>query len=110
MDFDKMVIVPLSAIPAQRFQIVLNNQNCTISIKKRGDYCYFSLMSNGYNIVDNVICLAGNNLVPYNNPHFTGSLFFVDKNGYFDVPHYELFNKRYILCYVPFRFDEITEI
>ena len=107
MDLDKMMVVPLSAIPAQRFQVVLNNQNCTITIKKRGKYCYLSLMSNGHNVVDNVICRAGNNLVPYNNQHFSGSLFFIDKNGYYDVPHYELFGVRFILCYVPFRLEAV---
>lgn len=103
-----MIVVPISAIPAQRFQCVLNNQNCVITIKKRGEYCFFSLMANGNNVVDNVICLAGNNLVPYNNQYFVGSLFFIDKNGHYDVPKYELFNTRFKLVYVPFRFDDIT--
>lgn len=103
-----MIVVPISAIPAQRFQCVLNNQNCVITIKKRGEYCFFSLMANGNNVVDNVICLAGNNLVPYNNQYFVGSLFFIDKNGHYDVPKYELFNTRFKLVYVPFRFDDIN--
>lgn len=104
----KMVIVPLSAIPAQRFQVVLNNQNCTIAIKKRGEYCYLTLICNGNIVTENTICLAGNNLVPYNNQYFVGSLFFIDKNGYYTPPRYELFNARYKLCYIPFRFDEVS--
>lgn len=108
MDLSKIVIVPISAIPAQRFQVVLNNQNCVITIKKRGEYCYFSLISNGNKVVDNVICLAGNNLVPYNNQYFIGSLIFIDKNGHYGTPKYELFGTRYKLVYVPFRFDTIN--
>ena len=107
-DLDKMLIVPISAIPAQRFQVVLNNQNCTITIKHRGEYSYFSLTANGYDIADNVSCLNGNSLVPYNNTHFIGTLFFIDKNGHYDIPRYEEFNARFKLCYVPFRFDEIN--
>ena len=88
-----MLIVPISAIPAQSFQCVLNNQNCTITIKKRGEYCYFSLICNGETVTENTVCLAGNNLVA---------------NGYYDIPKYELFNTRYKLCYVPFRFDGVN--
>ena len=109
MDLSKIVIVPISAIPAQRFQVVLNNQNCVITIKKRGEYCYFSLMSNGNRVADNVICLAGNNLVPYNNQYFSGSLIFIDKNGYYSTPKYEQFGTRYKLVYVPFRFESMKE-
>ena len=108
MDFSKMLIVPVSPIPAQRFQVVLNNQNCTITIKKRGEYCFFSLVCNGYDIANNVICLAGNSLVPYVSQHFIGTLLFIDKNGYYDVPKYDMLGTRYKLAYVPFRFDEIN--
>ena len=106
MDLSKIVIVPISAIPAQRFQVVLNNQNCTITIKKRGEYCYLSLMCNGNIVTENTICLAGNNLVPYNNQYFSGSLMFIDKSGHYSAPKYELFGTRYKLVYVPFRYDK----
>ena len=108
MDLSGIVIVPISAIPAQRFQVVLNNQNCTITIKKRGEYCYLSLMCYGNIVTENTICLAGNNLVPYNNQYFSGSLMFIDKSGHYGVPKYELFGTRYKLVYVPFRFDTIN--
>ena len=107
MDFTQMVIVPLSAIPAQRFQCVLNKQNCVITIKKRGEFCYFSLTANGNSVSENVICLAGNNLVPYNNQYFFGSLFFIDTNKHYSTPQYEYFGTRYKLVYVPFRFDDM---
>ena len=98
-------VIPLSAIPAQRFQVVLNNQNCTITIKKRGEYCYLTLVCNGNTVTENTICLTGNNLVPYNNQYFVGSLLFIDVNGYNDIPKYELFGKRYKLMYTDERFD-----
>lgn len=105
MALSGMIIVPISAVPAQRFQCVLNGQNCTISIKKRGEYCYFSLMSNGVSVAENTICLCGNNLVPYNNPYFVGTLLFIDTNGHDDVPTYDGLGVRYKLIYIPSRFD-----
>lgn len=101
---DELKIIPLSAIPAQRFQCVLNDQNCTITIKKRGKYCYFSLVCNNVSIVENVICLCGNNLIPYENINFVGSIFFIDVLGN-EVPDYEQFNGRFRLCYVPDRYE-----
>ena len=102
------IVIPLSNIPAQRFQCVLNNQNCTITIKKRGEYCYFSLMVSGNMVTYNTICLCGNNLVPYNNQYFVGSLFFIDSSWNYSTPIFEDFNTRYKLVYVPFRIDDIS--
>lgn len=101
-------IIPVSAIPAQRFQVVLNNQNCIITIKKRGDYLYLSLTCNGNVVTQNTICNCGNNLVPYNNRYFVGSLFFIDINGYNMKPTYNMLNTRYKLAYVPFRVNMIN--
>ena len=108
--FDNLIVVPLSAIPAQRFQCVLNNQNCTIEIKLRGEYCYFSLVANGNTVTNNTICLCGNNLVPYNNQYFVGSLFFIDISNNDSIPEYTSFNTRYRLVYVPFRFDDTESL
>lgn len=99
------VIIPLSAMPAQRLQCVLNGQNCTITIKKRGEYCFFSLMCNGNMVTENTICLCGNNLVPYVSQYFNGSVFFIDVNGHYSIPNYREFNSRYRLVYVPFTMD-----
>lgn len=99
------VIIPLSGIPAQRLQCVLGGQNCTITIKKRGEYSYFSLMCNGNMVTENTICLSGNNLVPYVSQYFNGSIFFIDTNGHYSIPNYREFNSRYRLVYVPFTMD-----
>ena len=103
---DKTLIIPLSAIPAQRFQCVLGDQNCVITIKKRGGHCYFSLTSNGNAVTQNTICMCGNNLVPYKSQFFDGSIFFIDMSGHYSTPNYEEFNTRYRLVYVPYRIEE----
>lgn len=104
---DRTAIIPLSTIPAQRFQCVLNGQNCIITIKKRGLHCYFSLTANGNVVTQNTICLCGNNLVPYKNQNFDGSIFFIDTSGHYSTPNYNDFNTRYKLVYLPFRVDEV---
>ncbi len=103
---DDVLIIPLSAIPAQRFQCVLNDQNCIITIKKRGEYCYFSLTANGNVVVQNVICLCGNNLISHRQ-HFNGSIFFIDTSGHYSIPVYTEFNSRYKLVYIPLDMDDI---
>lgn len=107
INLDGARIIPLSAIPAQRFKCVLGDQNCIIAIKKRGRHSYFSLVANGVNVVYNTICLCGNNLVPYKNQYFEGSIFFIDMSGHYSTPNYEEFNKRYRLVYIPYRIEEV---
>lgn len=104
---NKAVVIPVSAIPAQRFQCVLNKQNCTITLKKRGHYCYFSLIAGGKVITQNSICLCGNNLVPYASRGFDGSIFFIDANGHYSIPNYKEFGLRFKLIYVPFNIDSV---
>ena len=104
---ESTIVIPISAIPAQRFQCVLNGQNCTISIKRRTEYCYFSLTVNGTPIAENTICLCGNNLIP-NATQFVGSIFFIDMNGHFSTPKYDEFGKRYRLVYVPFDVNKMV--
>lgn len=107
---DRTVIIPLSVMPAQRFQCVLNGQNCVITIKKRGLYCYFSLTANGNVVTQNTICLCGNNLVPYKSQFFDGSVFFLDTSGHYSNPNFNEFNTRYKLVYIPFRTEEVEVI
>lgn len=38
-----MMRIPLSNIPNQRFSVVLDGQNCTISLKQNGGALYLSL-------------------------------------------------------------------
>lgn len=107
VDLSGARIIPLSTIPAQRFRCVLGDQNCTISIKKRGRHCYFSLTVNGIDVVQNVICLCGNNLVPYKSQYFDGSIIFIDMSGHYSTPNYEEFGTRYRLVYIPYRTEEV---
>lgn len=94
-----MKVIPLRAIPNQRLNIVLGNQNCTIRIAQKGDYMYADLAVNGIPVREGAICLVNTSLLQYPLSGFSGVLYFVDMKGLGGVPEYSQLGTRYILCY-----------
>ena len=92
-------VVPVQAIPNQRFQVVLGGQNCIIRLFQRGNYMYMDLTCNATPIRKGAICLSSVNLVNYPTPYFSGTLFFTDNSNHDHEPHYSELGKRYFLCY-----------
>lgn len=90
--------VPISAIPYQEFYIILNNQNCYITLRQLGDYIYASLRVDNNVIFSNVICNINAPLNVYPSPYFTGILQFYDEKGT-DKPHYTELGTRWKLKY-----------
>lgn len=90
--------VPVSAIPYQEFYIILNNQNCYITLRQLGDYIYASLRVDNNVIFSNVICNINAPLNVYPSPYFTGILQFYDEKGT-DKPHYSELGSRWKLKY-----------
>lgn len=90
--------VPISAIPYQEFYIILNNQNCYITLRQLGDYLYASLRVDNNVIFSNVICNINAPLNVYPSPYFTGILQFYDEKGT-DKPHYSELGSRWKLKY-----------
>ena len=90
--------VPISAIPYQEFYIILNNQNCYITLRQLGDYIYASLRVDNNVIFSNVICNINAPLNVYPSPYFTGILQFYDEKGT-DKPHYSELGTRWKLKY-----------
>lgn len=90
--------VPISAIPYQEFYIILNNQNCFITLRQLGDYLYASLRVDSNVIFSNVICNINAPLNVYPSPYFTGILQFYDEKGT-DKPHYSELGTRWKLKY-----------
>ena len=91
--------IPLSSIPSQSFNVVLNNQDCTIALYARGEKYYFDLTVDGKNLFQGMIVQVGQNLTPYEYVGFVGSLSLIDVDGKNDYPDYTEFGKRYILVY-----------
>lgn len=94
-----MKVIPLRAIPNQRLNIVLGNQNCTLHIAQKGDYMYADLAVNGIPVREGAICLVDTNLRQYPLAGFSGLLYFVDMKGLGGVPEYSQLGTRYILLY-----------
>ena len=91
--------IPVQAIPNQRFQIVLNDQNCTIHLFQRGEYIYMDLTCNGVEIRTGAICLPNISLVQYPTPDFDGMLFFTDTTNHDEPPVYSGLGTRWLLCF-----------
>ena len=91
--------IPLKAVPSQRFNVVLDGQNCTINIYYRFGYMYLDLVCNQTVIQTGAICRNRASVIQVSNNAFSGSLHFLDLIGDTD-PYYKMFNDRYILLFV----------
>lgn len=94
-----MLYVPIKPEPYQNLQVVLNKQNCNITIRLIGDNLYFSLNVNDVDYVTNKICRHGASLVTAKYLGFNGDFVFIDLYGNSD-PNYLELNDRYFLVYV----------
>lgn len=92
--------IPLSAIPNQSFNVILDNQNCVIHLYQRGDYMYMDLTVNGQVVRTGMICLVDVSIVNYPVNGFSGYLFFSDLKGSNGIVNYAELDSRYILLYV----------
>ena len=90
--------IPLSAIPYQELYIILNNQNCYITLRQLGDFIYCSLRVDEHRIFDNVICNINAPINVYPSPYFSGILQFYDEKGT-EKPHYSELGSRWKLKY-----------
>lgn len=94
-----MVEIPLQKLPAQRLNIVLDDQNCTIHLFWRWGRCYMDLSVDDTEIFTGAIC---QNLQAVNQSpsiYFAGSLYFCDTLG--DVaPQWEGLGDRWRLVYL----------
>lgn len=94
-----MRLIPLSPLPNQRFSVILDDQNVTITLKQNGGAVYLSLECNQELVVSGHIC---NNDIPmpiFKTTKFKGLLAFHDSLGK-SHPHYEGFGTRYLLVYL----------
>ena len=93
--------IDLSAVPAQKLSVTLNNQDCQISVYQLFTGLFVDLVANGTPIftcrlANDKVNLARNQA--YNG--FSGQLFFVDQQGT-DDPVYTGLGTRFVLLYAP---------
>lgn len=73
-----MLELPVSAFPNQNFQVILNNQNCTINLYQRKESLYMDLFVGDKEIGRGMICLPTVS-IPMFNTNFIGKIFVVDE-------------------------------
>ncbi len=100
-----MIKIPLEQIPNQEFEIILNNQSCTIHLFLRGDYLYLDLMLDNEPVFYGAICYDRTKILPVNSI-FKGNFIFID-NLSSSNPEYTKLNDRYKLYYLTN--DEVSE-
>lgn len=91
-------IIPLEAVPNQKFDIELNGQQCEFEFITRGVFLFMNLTLNGKNVINGVICLNNVDLIQYDDIGFIGKIYFTDTAGNLDPLYYGL-NDRWKLIY-----------
>lgn len=94
-----MIEIPLSPIPGQRLQIVLDDQNVTLQLRQKGARLYIDLDVSGTPVMGGAICSDRTNVKQFKTMPFRGGLYFVDTKGR-DAPQFEGLGTRWVLMYL----------
>ena len=94
-----MRFIPLSAIPNQTLSVVLDGQDCTISLYWRQVRLYLDLISNGIRVVTGAVCENKANVLQSRRLYFQGSLHFFDGEGD-RPPRYEGLDTRWVFVFI----------
>lgn len=90
--------IEISPIPWQEFSVVLDSQNCVISLRQVAESIYCDLTCNDIEIFKGRKVCIGTPINCYPSPNFKGKLYMVDTLGNSD-PQYEGLNDRWILVF-----------
>ena len=96
---DKLQLIPLTPIPHQQFSIVLDGQNCVITLRQMGNGLYASGTIDQVDVFSEQLC---NNRIPvpaFKTNDFSGHLVFVDTHGS-EHPRYDELGSRFKLYYL----------
>lgn len=94
-----MIRIPLSNLSNQRFNVVLDGQNCTVTLKQNGAALYLSLAVDQVDVVTNHICNNDSPIPIFKTTAFSGCLVFHDVLGD-SHPDYSGLSDRYYLVYL----------
>ena len=93
-----MKIIPLSAIPSQTLKVVLDDQDCEISVLTRGSRMYLDLVADGVTVQRGALLLDCVSAIQMPTRYFSGTLAMVDTQGN-EAPQYAGLGERWQLCY-----------
>lgn len=91
--------IQIQPVPAQVLKVVLDGQNCQLSIYQKPQGLFFDLSVDGTSIVAAVVCRDAVPVVCRNYAGFSGNLLFIDTQGSSD-PEYTGLNSRFQLVYL----------
>lgn len=94
-----MKIIPMEAVPNQKMNIVLNQQNCSLRVYQKSGVLYVDLAVGNTPLIFGGMVRDRVNLVRSSYLHFIGNLMFVDTQGRSD-PEYTGLNTRWLLIYI----------
>lgn len=94
-----MQVIPLTNIPAQTFNVVLDGQYCTIAVYWKQTRLYLDLTVGATVICAGRVCENRANILQVPLRGFKGSLHFWDMEGDC-APLWSRVNERYFLVYV----------
>ena len=99
-----MIQIPISQVPNQTLQVIINNQVVTITIQTRqtlGQYwTYMDISVGGNYIVAGIQCTTLP-IIPYDylSDYFAGNFIFVNTDGSDNPPAYTSFNDTQLLIF-----------
>lgn len=93
-----MLIVPLSPIPSQTLKIVLDDQDCEISVLTRGPNLYLDLTVDGVIIQQGALLLNYVSAIQIPSRSFKGTLAMFDTQGN-EAPRWDGLGSRWLLFY-----------
>lgn len=93
-----MVIIPLSSIPSQKLKVVLDDQDCEISVLTRGEHMYLDLTVDGIIIQQGAIIQNLVSIIQVPTRIFSGTIAMVDTQGN-AAPVFSGLGERWRLCY-----------
>ncbi len=94
-----MIEITLKPLKQQKFNVILNGQQCTIRLMQRSTGMYIDLYKDSIPLLSGVKCLNGNKIVRYKYLGFSGELFFTDLSGTED-PEWSGLGERWRLWYI----------
>lgn len=90
--------IPLSAVPFQTVNAVVNGQNYQITVRQNGAFVYTSLLVDGEAVTNNVLAVAHGSLIPFAQTIAQTMLYWLDTQGY-DRPQYQGLGERWKIIF-----------
>lgn len=90
--------IPLTAIPFQTVNAVVNGQNYRITVRQLGVALFTSLMVDGAQVTSNVIASVNSGLIPHAQTLANTQIYWVDTQGA-DNPRYDGLGDRWRLIF-----------